>query len=127
MAMNTRQAQYAIRDGGTAQRRGARADPNAKLGETRAGVRIHREIGDLSKDLLGGQKWLTYQRYIVQLDGERLRREIGLDLEDVDAANLRAMDDAANVAMLARVGSVVVTRQVTPDHFAGVFHPVPTA
>lgn len=97
-----------------------------RLGETRT-VRIDREIGALSKDLLSGQNRLTYQRYNDQFDGEWLRRKIGKDLEDVDAASLQAMDEATNVAMLAQVGSAAAAGQVKPDQFAGGFDPVPVA
>jgi hypothetical protein len=97
------------------------------LGETPTGTRIDREVGDLASDTLGGQKWLSYRRYNVPLEGGWLRRELGLDIEDVDAANLRAMDDPANVTLLARVGAVAAERQVQPDHFPNGFQPQPQA
>ena len=91
------------------------------LGQTTTGSVIDREIGDLSHDTLGGQKWLSYVRYNATLEGEWLRRQLSLDIEDVDAANLRAMDDPGNVDLLASVGAMAAAVQVRPDHFPEPF------
>lgn len=91
------------------------------LSETPNGTRIDREVGDLAGDRLGGQKWLSYRRYNVTLQGGWLRRELEMDIEDVDAANLRAMDDPGNVALLATVGALAAVRQITAAHFPAAF------
>jgi hypothetical protein len=91
------------------------------LGETPNGTTIDREIGNLAGDTIGGQKWLSYVRYNATLEGEWLRSRLQMDIEDVDAANLRAMDDPANVAMLASVGTRAAEVQVDPEHFPAAF------
>jgi hypothetical protein len=87
------------------------------------GVRrpIDREIGDLANDTLGGQKWLSYVRYNATLEGTWLRDTLHMDITDGEAAMLRAMDDPANVDMLAKVGTAAADAQVHADHFPAVF------
>jgi hypothetical protein len=97
------------------------------LGQTTTGTAIDREIGDLSRDTLGGQKWLSYVRYNATLEGEWLRQHLSLDIEDVDAANQRAMDDPSNVDLLANVGEMAAAVQVRPDHFPERFNPTAPA
>jgi hypothetical protein len=44
-----------------------------------------------------------------------------MDITDGEAAMLRAMDDPANVDMLAKVGTAAADAQVHADHFPAVF------
>lgn len=91
------------------------------LGQTSTGDVIDREVGDLGGDTIGGVKWLSYARYNVTLEGAWLRERLKLDIEDVDAANLREMDDPTNVDMLARVGAQAADVQINPAHFPACF------
>jgi hypothetical protein len=91
------------------------------LGQTPNATPIDREIGDLSRDTVGGRKWLSYVRYNATLEGEWLRQQLGLDIEDVDAANLRSMDDPGNVDLLADVGTMAAAVQVQPGHLPAQF------
>jgi hypothetical protein len=91
------------------------------LGQTPNGTPIDREVGNLSDDTIGGQKWLSYIRYNATLEGTWLRDHLKLDIEDVDAVNLREMDDPSNVDMLARVGTMAAEVQLKPDHFPACF------
>jgi hypothetical protein len=91
------------------------------LGETTTGVVIDREIGDLAGDRFGGQKWLSYVRYNATLEGGWLRTHLKLDIDDGEAATLRAMDDPGNVDLLAKVGTMAAEGQVRPEHFPGGF------
>jgi len=95
------------------------------LGQTTTGMPIDREIGDLSSDTIGGQKWLTYHRYNATLEGTWLREHLNLDIEDMDAVNLREMDDPTNVDMLARVGTMAAQVQLKPEHFPASFDLTP--
>jgi patatin-like phospholipase len=91
------------------------------LGETPTGTIIDREIGDLRNDTIGGQKWLTYVRYNATLEGPWLRTQLKLEIEDVEAAGLRAMDVPGNVAQLAHVGATAAGVQVRPEHLPPQF------
>jgi uncharacterized protein len=88
---------------------------------------IDREIGDLRADTIAAQKWLSYVRYNVTLDGPWLRKEVSVDISDADAAKLRAMDDPGNVALLERVGAAAAAVQIEPSHFPAAFDLAPTA
>jgi hypothetical protein len=91
------------------------------LGETPTATIIDREIGDLRNDTIGGQKWLTYVRYNATLEGAWLRTQLKLEIEDVEAAGLRAMDVPGNVAQLAHVGATAAAVQVRPEHLPPQF------
>jgi len=94
-----------------------------KLPDDPKGLRtpIDREIGDLADDHIGGQKWLSYVRYNAILEGPWLRNDAKVDIDDGDAASLRAMDDPTNVDMLAKVGTAAAAVQVLSDHFPARF------
>ena len=38
------------------------------------------ELGELYHDSLGGQKWLTYQRYDLRFESKWLRQTLGLEI-----------------------------------------------
>jgi hypothetical protein len=86
---------------------------------------VDSEIGDLQDDTIGGRKWLSYMRYNVLLSGPWLRQHLQIDISDVDAANLRAMDDPGNVDLLMRVGGMAAARQIEGAHFPPAFD-IPT-
>jgi len=95
------------------------------MGETPTAAPIDREVGDLRTDTIGGRKWLSYVRYNATLEGTWLREHLALDIEDVDALNLREMDNPSNVDMLTRVGAMAAAVQLKPDHFPAVFDLTP--
>lgn len=74
--------------------------------------KIDSEIGDLNKDLLGGQELLSYVRLDVELSEEGLQ-EFVPELVDViqgrriDHESLARMDESANVDLLWRLGRAV--------------------
>ena len=95
------------------------------LGQSPTATPIDREVGDLSADRIGDQKWLSYVRYNATLEGTWLREHLALDIEDVDAVNLREMDNPSNVDMLTRVGAVAASVQLKPGHFPASFDLTP--
>ena len=95
------------------------------LGETPTRTPIDREIGDLAGDTVGGQKWLSYVRYNAMLEGGWLRSNLKLDIDDGEAATLRAMDDPGNVDMLEKVGTTAADVQVHREHFPAAFDLAP--
>jgi hypothetical protein len=91
------------------------------LGESPTRRVIDSEIGDLKNDTVAAQKWFSYVRYNVTLDGPWLRKQVQFDITDADAAKLRAMDDPGNVTLLERVGAAAARVQLQPDHFPAAF------
>ncbi len=83
--------------------------------------KIDRELGDLSKDAINGQKAFSYLRYNVEMDLETFAR---LKLEGIEQQNLddlMNMDAAKNVEELLEIGETAAKEQVSPDHFPSVF------
>ena len=83
--------------------------------------KIDRELGDLSKDAINGQKAFSYLRYNVEMDLETFAR---LKLEGIEQQNLddlMNMDAAKNVEELLQIGETAAKEQVSPDHFPSVF------
>jgi hypothetical protein len=91
------------------------------LGRSDTAWIIDPEVGDLKKDVIEGRKLLTYQRYNVKLERTWLKDRLGLDLPEGEVQGLRAMDNPANVAALARVGTAAAGRQMMPEHFPKAF------
>ena len=87
------------------------------LGRTATPWTIDREVGNLSDDMPGGTKWLTYLRYNAVLEARWLRQELELPLTEAQATALQTMDDPSNVADLSRVGAHAAEHQVKEDHF----------
>ncbi|HTE30987.1 MAG TPA: patatin-like phospholipase family protein [Chryseolinea sp.] len=83
--------------------------------------KIDRELGDLSKDAINGQKAFSYLRYNVEMDLEtfaRLKLE-GIEQQNID--DLMNMDAAKNVEELLQIGETAAKEQVSPDHFPAAF------
>ena len=76
--------------------------------------KIDSEIGDLSGDLLGGRKLLSYLRYNVMLDRDWLAEHIDYDLPYEQVAGLNAMDKPGNVPLLRKVGAKAASKQCRP-------------
>jgi len=82
---------------------------------------VDREVGDLGNDSLGGQKWLTYQRYDLRFQNKWLKETLSLDIADSDLVGLDAMDDPRNLSQLADLGAEAAKRQIRPAHFPEAF------
>jgi uncharacterized protein len=83
---------------------------------------IDREVRDLSKDAINGQKAFSYCRYNVDMDLEtfaRLKLE-GIERQNID--DLMNMDAAKNVEELLHIGDTAAKEQVKPEHFPGKFN-----
>jgi len=82
---------------------------------------IDRELADLRHDVLGGTPLLTYLRYNIELERDSLKSELGLDLSAEDVEPLSAMDDPANMRMLAKIGDLVGEKKVFERDFPTAF------
>jgi len=83
---------------------------------------IDREVRDLSKDAINGQKAFSYIRYNVQMDLEtfaRLKLD-GIEQQNID--DLMNMDAAKNVEELLHIGGTAAKEQVKTDHFPEKFN-----
>jgi hypothetical protein len=83
---------------------------------------IDREVRDLSKDAINGQKAFSYCRYNVDMDLEtfaRLKLE-GIEQQNID--DLMNMDAAKNVEELLHIGDTAAKEQVKADHFPDKFN-----
>jgi hypothetical protein len=82
---------------------------------------IDRELGDLTKDLLGGAPLVSYLRYDVDLGRENIQ-ELDGALADTDKiSSLSEMDAPENMDVLHRLGLLAGRRDVTASHFAPIF------
>ena len=84
-------------------------------------IEIDREIGDLTNDRLGGQELLTYNRYNIAFDPAWIARELETHTDEQLVRGLKAMDNAANVEELYRLGSLAANKQIREDHFPLTF------
>lgn len=82
---------------------------------------IDRELGDLSHDLIGQSALLSYLRYNIDLDGDTLRNELGLDLSSDQVKPLSEMDDPDNMLMLKQIGELVGEKKVDGKDFPAAF------
>lgn len=83
---------------------------------------IDREVRDLSKDAINGQKAFSYCRYNVDMDLEtfaRLKLE-GIEQQNID--DLMNMDAAKNVEELLHIGETAAKEQVKAEHFPDKFN-----
>jgi len=97
------------------------------LGHTVTPWQIDAEVGDLAGDRLGGgDAFLTYARYNVQLDADGLRA-VGLpDLAD-RAESFRSLIGGNNTEVLARIGEAGAATAVRAEHFPSAFDLVSAA
>src|SRR2546428_11745683 len=82
---------------------------------------IDREMGDLRGSLLGGQEYLSYLRYNVQLDSRWLKKNLNIEMSERRVANLYEMDRPENVEALAELGAAAAKVQVKDEHFPASF------
>ncbi|WP_028525198.1 patatin-like phospholipase family protein [Runella limosa] len=88
------------------------------LSESPTAIRINREIGDMKGDLLGGQKFLHYLRYNINLDENELN---SLGFTNINLQSLREMSKAENRFLLADIGTKAAEKQVKIEHFPKSF------
>lgn len=82
---------------------------------------IDSEVKDLKKDKLGGQQWLSYLRYNVELEQTWLDQKLGIKVDDFQARSLYEMDHPENVNLLNQIGTRAAQVQIKDDHFPASF------
>lgn len=88
------------------------------LSDSPTAITINREIGNMKGDLLGGQQFLHFLRYNVELDENGLN---ALGFMGVDLKSLREMSNANNRFLLAEIGQKAAQNQVKAEHFLPTF------
>ncbi|MBM3161806.1 MAG: patatin [Chlorobi bacterium] len=91
------------------------------MGRTLTPWVIDREIGDLGRDRLSGEKQLTYVRYNARFESGWLKDTLGMDMERETCAALEKMDDPKNVSDLAAAGMRAAHVLVRDEHFPATF------
>src|SRR5208282_5207700 len=66
---------------------------------------IDRAVGDMKLDSRSGPQLATYARFNVSLQQDWLKGELGIDLPTDKIAQIRKMDDPANMKELADLGA----------------------
>ena len=89
------------------------ASPNGKS--------FDREIGDLSNDHIGSGPSLSYMRYNMELTGEGVRRELGIDLVGKDVKRLAKLDAQENMPLWSEIGTKAADKLIKESHFPAVF------
>ncbi len=82
---------------------------------------IDREMSDLHGDVIGGRELITYLRYNVMLDAAWLKKWLDLEWDPAIVSGLKAMDNAANLAELVRLGEAAAGKQIKDEHFPARF------
>jgi hypothetical protein len=97
------------------------------LGTSPAPWTIDSEIGDLSKDCLGTQPALHYQRYDMEFSASWMNQVLGEQIPLQTIQRLAAMDEPAMVPELLRHARQAAARQIRPDHLPPGFDvpPIP--
>jgi uncharacterized protein len=82
---------------------------------------IDRAVGDMSLDSRSGPQLATYARYNVLLEGDWLKKELGVDLAPDKIEQIRKMDDPSNMTELADLGAKAAKAQVKAEHLPAAF------
>jgi len=82
---------------------------------------IDRAVGDMSLDSRSGPQLATYARYNVLLEGDWLKKELGVDLAADKIEQIRKMDDPSNMKELADLGAKAAKAQVKAEHLPAAF------
>jgi hypothetical protein len=90
------------------------------LGRTDTGRTIDSEIGALEADHWSGKKFLTYQRYNVELSAGGVNGPLAVGLSDDELDAVQKMDAPKNVPILEKIGRKL-SETVKPHHFPGTF------
>ncbi len=91
------------------------------MSDSPTAIPINSEIGDLSDDLLGGRKLLSYLRYNVRFDPAWLKEKIGVEIDDKSVKSLTAMDQPKNIDLLANLGTTAAAVQMKESHLPKAF------
>src|SRR5271165_3299218 len=82
---------------------------------------IDRAVGDMKLDSRSGPQLATYARFNVSLQQDWLKGELGIDLPTDKIAQIRKMDDPANMKELADLGAKAAKAQVKAEHLPAAF------
>ena len=82
---------------------------------------IDRAVGDMSLDSRSGPQLASYARYNVLLEGNWLKKELGVDLAADKIEQIRKMDDPSNMKELADLGAKAAKAQVKAEHLPAAF------
>lgn len=82
--------------------------------------RIDSEVGDLGRDLIGGQPLLSYLRYNVDLSPESVHA-LDASLSSKQIASLSEMDAPENMETLLRLGERMARQKVQSGDFPAAF------
>ncbi len=82
---------------------------------------IDDEIGDLSRDHIGGGKLLHYNRYNVELEPAKIREVTGSLYTEEAVSKMREMDAGDQAPQLAELGTKAAAKLVKAEHFRAVF------
>ena len=75
----------------------------------------------MSLDSRSGPQLATYARYNVLLEGDWLKKELGVDLAADKIEQIRKMDDLSNMKELADLGAKAAKAQVKAEHLPAAF------
>lgn len=91
------------------------------LSKSPTAVVIDREIGDLKKDLIGGEELLKYLRYNYPFTQNDLNAlQMGKSFSEKRVKDLMEMSHAKNRKALLRIGEKVAEKIVSERHFRGL-------
>lgn len=82
---------------------------------------IDRAVGDMKLDSQSGPQLATYAHFNVWLRQDWLKGELGIDLATDKIAQIRKMDDPANMKELADLGAKAAKAQVKAEHLPAAF------
>jgi hypothetical protein len=84
--------------------------------------KIDSEVGDLQEDVIGrGQPLLAYLRYNAKFDGDWLKHNLNIRMDQDEVNSLFAMDQPKNVETLANLGATAGSAHVKAEHFPANF------
>ena len=90
------------------------------MSQSLSGRMIDRELGDLSTELMGDSKLLSYARYNVHFD-RRWLEHLGVATSDAVLNRLSDMDNAGNVNALREIGDAAASQLVRSEHLPEAF------
>ena len=91
------------------------------ISDSPTAIEIDREVGDLNKDLLSNEPALSYLRYEVFLEEDKLKKLGVDDALSKRAVELQDMTNGKNRFDLEKIGALAADKQITPEHFPAVF------
>jgi hypothetical protein len=78
---------------------------------------INSELGTLANELPPGQRWFRFMRYDVRLEQPWLKKELGMDLHEVEVLRMRNMDDPGIIKSIYDLARNAAAKQVKAEHF----------